>query len=160
MKTDTVQNYFRPGITIFSFLLLFIFLPAVVPAQNSNKGAAAESGTGAAGMVAVSGTVKKTMNSGGYTYALVDDGIAKTWVALPKTSLAVGNSITCQPGMVMPNFTSSSLNYTFEQIVFSSGVTAVEPGTASPQESPAVETLPDLPKLKQSDTWENFFDKK
>jgi len=96
------------------------------------------------------------MNSGGYTYALVDEDGARTWVALPKSRIAVGNEITCQPGMVMNNFSSSSLNRTFTQIVFSSGLTSSSVGTASPEDPPAEDEAPYVPKLKEPEDWKDF----
>ena len=160
MNTKTMLKYFRAGTAVFFFLQLFISLPPVVLSQNSVGGAAAKAQNGPISMVTISGTVKETMDSGGYTYALVDDGSAKTWVALPQTRLAVGNEITCQPGMVMNNFKSSSLNHTFEQIVFSSGVTSYTAGSAPPQESQIIEAPADLPKVKDADNWDDFFNKK
>ncbi len=71
---------------------------------------------------AISGKVIETMNSGGYTYVLVEGNGKKTWVAGPQTQVKVGQQVTCQPGMVMTNFTSKTLNRTFESIVFSCGI--------------------------------------
>lgn len=88
--------------------------------QNGGAGAAA----GGPSMLEVSGKVVETMDSGGYTYALVEKDGAKTWIAIPKTKIAVGNEIACQPGMVMQNFSSPSLQRTFERIVFSQGIAA------------------------------------
>ena len=88
-------------------------------------------------METISGTVVETMNSGGYTYALVKKDGVKTWVALPKSRIAVGNEITCQPGMVMNNFSSASLNRSFRQIVFSSGLISSTVGSALPGSNPS-----------------------
>ncbi len=71
---------------------------------------------------ALSGKVVETMNSGGYTYICLEKGGQKTWVALPQTAVKVGQEVTCKPGMVMPNFTSKTLNRTFPSIVFSEGL--------------------------------------
>lgn len=70
----------------------------------------------------LSGKVVETMNSAGYTYISLEKNGKKTWVAIPETSVKVGQKITCQPGMVMNDFTSKSLNRTFESIVFSGGL--------------------------------------
>ncbi len=72
--------------------------------------------------VALSGKVVETMNSGGYTYLCVENAGNKTWVAIPNTPVKVGQMVTCQPGMVMNNFTSKTLNRTFESIIFSAGI--------------------------------------
>lgn len=92
-------------------------------------------------MQGVSGKVVETMNSGGYTYVLVENGSAKTWVALPQSAIALGSVIACQPGMEMGNFKSTSLNRSFESIVFSEGLAPVGP-VAAP--TPAAASVPAL----------------
>ena len=70
----------------------------------------------------LSGKVVETMNSGGYTYVSLEENGRKTWVAIPATAVKVGQMMTCQPGMEMKNFTSKTLNRTFESIIFSGGI--------------------------------------
>jgi len=67
------------------------------------------------------GTVKEAMNSGGYTYVLLEFEGKQTWVAMPETSVSVGDELMLQPGDVMHNFHSKTLNRTFETIIFSPG---------------------------------------
>jgi hypothetical protein len=69
-----------------------------------------------------SGTVVETMNASGYTYVCLEKAGKKTWVAVPETKVTVGSKMTFQPGQVMSNFPSKSLNRTFDSIVFSGGV--------------------------------------
>ncbi len=71
---------------------------------------------------AISGKIVETMNSGGYTYVCLEKNGKKTWVAMPETKVKVGQEVTCQPGMTMPNFTSKTLKRTFDSIVFSGGL--------------------------------------
>ncbi|HEY6837687.1 MAG TPA: DNA-binding protein [Geobacteraceae bacterium] len=70
----------------------------------------------------ISGKVLQTMNSGGYSYVYVETKEQKVWVAVPQTSVTVGEVMTFKPGMEMTNFPSTSLKRTFEKIVFSEGV--------------------------------------
>ena len=70
----------------------------------------------------LSGKVVKTMSSGGYTYALIEKGDKKTWVAVPQTKIVKGQTVTFLPGAEMSNFQSKTLNRTFDKIIFSSGV--------------------------------------
>ena len=70
----------------------------------------------------LSGKVLETMDSGGYTYMKVDVGDTQPWVAIPQSQIKVGQEVTYQPGMVMNNFASKTLNRTFDSIVFSSGL--------------------------------------
>ena len=70
----------------------------------------------------LNGTVLETMDSGGYTYLQLDTGAGKPWVAIPQAKVTVGDKISCQPGMVMKNFSSKTLGRTFDSIVFSGGL--------------------------------------
>jgi len=70
----------------------------------------------------LTGKVIETMNSGGYTYAQIENSGTQTWVAVPETSIKKGQTVSFKPGMVMPSFKSKTLNRTFENIVFSEGV--------------------------------------
>jgi len=74
-------------------------------------------------MSSLSGKVLESMDSGGYTYVNIENAGKKTWVAVPKMNVKVGQTISFQPGAVMTNFQSKTLNRTFETIVFSGGVT-------------------------------------
>ncbi len=87
----------------------------------------------------LSGKVVETMNSGGYTYILLEKDGQKTWVAIPETEIKVGEEVTLKPGAEMLNFHSNTLNRTFERILFSGGLISSEgSGTASmgPHPSP------------------------
>ncbi len=70
----------------------------------------------------LSGKVLETMNSGGYSYALIQKGDKKIWVAVPQTKIEKGKTVTFSPGIEMTNFTSKTLNRTFDSIIFSGGV--------------------------------------
>ncbi|MBJ6727328.1 GW dipeptide domain-containing protein [Geomesophilobacter sediminis] len=69
----------------------------------------------------VKGKVVETMNSGGYSYVCVENQGSKTWLAVPAMKVTVGETMAFQPGMTMSNFTSKSLNRTFDKIIFSNG---------------------------------------
>lgn len=72
--------------------------------------------------VPLSGKAVETMNSGGYTYVLLNSGSEKLWVAIPQTSVAPGQQLTLSPGYEMKNFTSKGLNRKFDKVVFSAGL--------------------------------------
>jgi hypothetical protein len=80
-----------------------------------------------------SGTVIETMNAAGYTYLLVAEPGGQRWVAIPETTVTAGNPVSYYDGMVMNDFTSTSLARTFPAIVFSAGL--VEQ-TATPVSAP------------------------
>ena len=90
-----------------------------VPAPASQAQPAANA---APAGISLSGKVVETMDSGGYTYVSLENSGKKTWVAVPATAVKVGQMVTCQPGMEMKNFTSKTLNRTFESIFFSGGI--------------------------------------
>lgn len=69
----------------------------------------------------LSGKVVETMNAGGYTYVLLAKNGKKTWIAVPQMKVSVGQQMAFQPGQEMTNFTSKTLNRTFESIIFSGG---------------------------------------
>ncbi|MEO8846586.1 MAG: hypothetical protein ABI591_20175 [Kofleriaceae bacterium] len=94
------------------------------------------------------GKILETMNSGGYTYAHLDHGGAKLWVAGPETKLAVGTSLGKMAGTLMTDFRSNTLNRTFDRIYFVGGF----PGaTAAPAATTAgsatVATAPAAPAV-------------
>lgn len=78
----------------------------------------------------IKGKVMETMNSGGYTYLLLDTGKAQQWVAIPESALTVGEEVACLDGMVMPQFTSKTLNRTFDSVIFSAGLAGKDAKTA------------------------------
>lgn len=69
----------------------------------------------------LSGRVVETMDSGRYTYALIEKEGKKTWVAVPQMEIVVGQDISFKKGMEMVNFESKTLNRTFDKIIFSEG---------------------------------------
>lgn len=70
----------------------------------------------------LSGKVVETMNASGYTYVLIENNGKKTWVAGPQTAVKVGQQVSCEPGGEMKNFTSKTLNRTFDSVIFSAGI--------------------------------------
>ena len=72
------------------------------------------------------GFVIETMNSGGYTYAQIQDGDSLYWIASPETWVQNGVQVTYYEQMWMPSFKSSTLNKTFDKIMFVSGLTIVK----------------------------------
>lgn len=157
MKIKKRQNCVRTGLLITLCLLIWNPQPGFSFPQKGGEAGTAEGGKARnISMQTVSGTVVETMDSGGYTYALVNEADAMTWVALPKSNLAVGNEITCQAGMVMNNFNSASLNHTFRRIVFSSGIATFSRGTAPQAPEQLPDEMPEASKTKEPENWKDF----
>jgi len=92
------------------------------------------------------GKVLETMDSGGYTYVNIESEGKKTWVAIPRTKVEVGQVIAFQPGMEMPEFESKSLKRTFKSIMFSGGIVGESAGAEQKQvDSQKAKTEPGKP---------------
>ncbi len=80
----------------------------------------------------IKGKVLETMDSGGYTYLLMDASQGKIWVAVPTTKVEVGKEVVAKPGMTMTAFESKTLGKTFDVIIFSSGLGGGQGKAANP----------------------------
>ena len=72
--------------------------------------------------VPLSGAVVETMESGGYTYLLVEHTGGKIWVAGKPVKVAVGDKVRIADGMMMNDFESRTLKRKFDWILFASAV--------------------------------------
>lgn len=68
------------------------------------------------------GVVLEAVTGGGYTYLNIEENGEKFWIAGPQTSVSKGAEVSFSEQVWMPNFTSKTLNRTFEKILFVSGV--------------------------------------
>jgi hypothetical protein len=68
------------------------------------------------------GKVTETMNSGGYTYCLVEENGQKLWVAVMETKVEKGATVEFPDSPPMVNFQSKTLNRTFDKIIFAPGI--------------------------------------
>jgi hypothetical protein len=70
-----------------------------------------------------SGVVKSAENAAGYTYIECEtDAGQVVWLATPETSMEVGSRVSWQGGSKMTNFSSTSLDRTFDEILFVQGI--------------------------------------
>ncbi len=70
----------------------------------------------------IKGAVVETMDSGGYTYVLVDVEGDTVWAAGPQAGVSVGDEVTITDLIPMPDFHSSTLERDFEMIYFTSAI--------------------------------------
>jgi hypothetical protein len=107
--------------TTGSILLVFLLL---LPGHGNSFSAMAgqPSDTSANQASPITGTVIETMTAGGYTYVCVESGGQRQWVAIPATEVRTGEVVELAAGSVMHNFTSKSLNKTFDTIILSGGL--------------------------------------
>jgi hypothetical protein len=127
-----------------SLMIALLLAPTAAPAVTEKAAQEPASATKAkpkpaADTSSLSGKVVETMDSGGYTYVLLEKKGKKTWVAVPQMPVTVGQKLELQPGAEMGNFTSKSLNRTFDKIIFSGGPAKPQPASAAsagPQHEP------------------------
>ena len=113
-------------------LALCLITPTLTLAETKPAPPPTPAASAALDGVALEGKIVETMNSSGYTYLLLDAAQGKVWIAIPETQVATGQVVTCTPGMTMKDFTSKTLNRTFESIVFSPGLNSGAPAAAGP----------------------------
>ena len=70
----------------------------------------------------LTGKVVETMDAATYTYALIDTGAAKAWVAAPQFIVKVGDTLAVADAMPMNDYRSKTLNRTFDVVYFSGNV--------------------------------------
>ncbi|MEI6051075.1 MAG: hypothetical protein WCQ44_00090 [Opitutaceae bacterium] len=70
----------------------------------------------------LAGKVVETMDAATYTYALIDTGTARAWVAAPQFIVKVGDTLAVADAMPMNQYRSKTLNRTFEVVYFSGNV--------------------------------------
>ena len=102
-------------------------------------------GLAAEGPGSFSGKVAETMDSGGYTYVLVDTGTNKLWAAATKFPVKPGDVVKVPDSMPMNNFHSETLKRDFPVIYFAGTITVngTNPGAAAlPAGHPAIGGLP------------------
>ena len=102
----------------FMICILAGVMLAMGPAQASDPGARH------------SATVLETMDSSGYTYMKVEENGRSYWTAGPPVGVAPGDQVTFVAQMRMQDFRSSSLDRTFDELIFVNQVSGGEPPPA------------------------------
>ncbi len=101
-----MKQYFNiAGLCLSAFLLTFSALSQAASTSSADPGR-------------IYGSVVETFDSGNYTYARIDSGKEKYWVASPPVSLKTGSMVAFQTDAPMYNFTSNTLDREFDVIYF------------------------------------------
>jgi hypothetical protein len=126
-STNTVSTRVLAGLVA----LWLVFMAASALAFGTGSGNAMAAGPGAIAHIA---TVEETMNSAGYTYVQVKEDNRRYWIAAPETELQKGETISFYEQMMMEQFTSKTLQRTFDRILFVSAIAKGEdlPKAAAP----------------------------
>ena len=72
------------------------------------------------------GKVLQTMDASSYTYVEVEEKGQKLWLAVMKTTVKKGDIVEFPDSSPMINFTSKTLNRTFDKIIFAQGLRIVK----------------------------------
>lgn len=72
------------------------------------------------------GPVTETMDAGGYTYVLIETVDGAKWAAGPPTPVEIGQVVRIVESFPMKDFTSDTLDRTFETIYFCSSIEAAD----------------------------------
>ena len=78
------------------------------------------------------GEVVETTNSGGYTYVFVSNGTERIWAASTPFAVKVGDSVLVPTNTPMDNFSSKTLNRTFDVIYFTPSIRRLDGGKGMP----------------------------
>jgi len=115
--------------------------PAALPDPAAQPHGGGQAGAPPQGGPSVTGTVAETMNAGGYTYMRLETASGPVWVASMEMPVAVGNRVEAF-GSVMRGFHSSTLDRTFDEIVFAGSARILEGSGAAPGPAPAHGSVP------------------
>ncbi len=112
-------------VAILSFILMLavtISVNCTYASQYSLSNQEEQTGSQALAQEPHVGKVAETMNSGGYTYILLQTKTKMFWVAIPESKVTVGEDVVLAPGFEMIEYKSQTLNRTFDSIIFSEGL--------------------------------------
>ena len=104
------------------------------------------------------GKITNLIDSGGYSYAEINIGTEKVWVAAPKTALKIGDEVSFSTQMPMENFHSKSMNRDFPVIYFISRFIADKgtvPATSAhtkPQKQTVIKPIDGIAKVESGYT--------
>lgn len=101
------------------------------PPMDGNVAAPAPAASAASPMLqpegpVAQGKVVEATTASGYTYLLLESGGQTVWVAATQVSAKVGDVVNYVANVTMDNFTSRSIDKTFDRIIFASSVSVVK----------------------------------
>jgi hypothetical protein len=100
----------RSVLSMALVILFSTFVPLAAHAQSASANSEA--------LPPNEGIVVSSMDTTGYTYIELTNGGKKFWIAAPTTKVKNGDHIRFVENMTMHNFTSKTLNRTFDRLVF------------------------------------------
>ncbi len=74
--------------------------------------------------------------SGNFIFILLDRGEQQIWATVPAVDVKVGEEVTLLNANVFKNFHSQSMNRSFDELIFSTGIAGKSSGRRIPSTSP------------------------
>ncbi|MDH5719935.1 MAG: DNA-binding protein [Spirochaetia bacterium] len=108
--------------TRIKYLILFTIIVFSAFCSEDEKAPVIENAAALNAAGPITGKVSETMDSGGYTYMNLEVDGKGVWIAASQVKVSVGDMVTFVPTTPMKDFHSKTLNKTFDNIYFVSGL--------------------------------------
>lgn len=92
-------------------------LPAEKPATTD-----AEKSELSTEVISIKGKVLEVVEADSFIFLLLDRGDEQTWATLPAVDVKVGEEVTLLYANIFGNFYSKSMNRSFDELIFASGI--------------------------------------
>jgi hypothetical protein len=73
-------------------------------------------------LASIKGRVLEVLNADSFMFIRLDQGGKEIWATVPTVEVKVGEDITLLSANIFKRFHSSTLNRTFEELIFSTGI--------------------------------------
>ena len=143
------ENLVKSSISVFVVVVTAGLLLTMTACTESTQEPAAENPALSTPVPAglTRGTVLETMDSGGYTYVAIETDQGPVWAAGPPTTVKAGDVVQIPEGMLMSQFTSKTLNRTFDTLYFVNAITNL----TTPATSEVAASVPAMSKPAVAD---------
>ncbi|MBU0674108.1 MAG: hypothetical protein KJ950_05655 [Proteobacteria bacterium] len=78
-------------------------------------------------ILTITAKVLEVLDGGSFTFLKIDWDGKQPWAAVPASEVKKGQEVTLLNAAVIPNFQSSALHRSFDEIIFASGIEGVNP---------------------------------
>ncbi|MEN8143087.1 MAG: hypothetical protein ABFQ82_05765 [Thermodesulfobacteriota bacterium] len=78
-------------------------------------------------VITIKGKVLEAVEAGSFLYVFLDLGEKQTWAAVPLVDIEIGEEVTLRNANYFNNFYSKSLQKSFDEMIFSTGIDGKKP---------------------------------